>query len=126
MMEVFNKCGFSKALENQELSIPHPGCLPDGIQRTPFVLIGDDAFALKTHMMKPYHQQNLTTERRVYNYRHNGGRRISGNLFGILPSRGHIYHTVINLQPKHVESLILATLALTSARPILFGASIVQ
>ena len=40
---VWNKSDFPKALENQELSIPNPRCLPEGVQRTPFVLIGDDA-----------------------------------------------------------------------------------
>ena len=61
--------------------------------------------------MKLYPQQNLTTEKRVYNYRHGRGRRISENLFGILAVRWHIYHTVMSFQPKAVESLILATLA---------------
>ena len=51
---VWNKCGFSKVLEKQELSKPNPRCLPRGVQRTPFLLIGDDAFALKTQMRKPY------------------------------------------------------------------------
>ena len=34
-----------------------------------YVFLGDDAFALKTFMIKPYPQQNLTVEKRVYNYR---------------------------------------------------------
>ena len=51
---VWSKCGFSKVLENQELFIPNPRCLPRGVQRIPFVLIEDDAFALKAHMTKPY------------------------------------------------------------------------
>ena len=34
-----------------------------------FVMVGDDAFTLQIHMRKPYPQQHLTTERRVYNYR---------------------------------------------------------
>ena len=101
---VWNKCGFSNAIENNQLSLPTPRCLPGGIQNIPFVLIGDDAFALEKHMMKPYPQQNLTTERRVYNYRHSRGRRIA--------NRWRIYHTVILLQPKAVESIILARLAL--------------
>ena len=58
---VWNKCGFSKALEKEELFIPNPRCLPREVQRVSFILIGDDEFALKTHMMKPYPQQNLTT-----------------------------------------------------------------
>ena len=84
---VWNKCGFSNAIENNQLSLPTLRCLPGGVQNIPFVLIGDDAFALKKHMMKSYPQQNLTTERRVYNYRHSRGRRISENLFGIIANR---------------------------------------
>ena len=108
-----NKCGFSKALENQELSIPNPRCLPGRVQRIPFFLIGDDAFALKTQTMKPYLQQNLTTERRIYNYRHRRGRRISENPFGILANRWCIYHTVMLLVPTAVGSVILAHLPCT-------------
>ena len=67
---VWNNCGFSNAIEIIELSLPSPRSLPRGVQNIPFVLIGDDAFALKRNMMKPYPQQNLTSERRVYNYRH--------------------------------------------------------
>ena len=109
---VWNKCGLSKALESQELSIQNPRYVPGGLQRIPFVLIGDHAFALETHMMKPYPQQSLTIERRVYNYIHSRVRRISESLFGILENRWRIYHTVMSLEPAAVESVILATLAL--------------
>ena len=121
-----NDGGFSKALENPELPLLNPRCLPGGVQRVPLVLIGDDVFALKTHMIKPYPQKNLTTERRVYNYSHSRGRRISENLsnLGILANRWRIYHMVMSLEPTIVESVILATLALrnmlmtTSAKSI--------
>ena len=33
-----------------------------------FIFTGVDAFALKPYLIKPYPQQNLTTERRVHNY----------------------------------------------------------
>ena len=39
----------------------------------PYVFLGDDAFALKKYMMKPFPQQGLTQERRIYNYRHSRG-----------------------------------------------------
>ena len=35
---------------------------------TPYVFLADDAFALKSFIMKPFPQQGLTGERRVYNY----------------------------------------------------------
>ena len=63
-------------------------------------------------MIKPYPQQNLTADKRVYNYRHNRARRISENLFGILANRWRIFFTTINLEPKHVENIVLSALAL--------------
>ena len=78
----------------------------------PYVFVGDDAFALKKFMMKPYPQQNLTADKRVYNYRHSRARRISENLFGILANRWRIFFTTINLEPKHVENIVLSSFAL--------------
>ena len=66
----------------------------------------------KKFMMKPYPQQNLTADKRVYNYRHSRARRISENLFGILANRWRIFFTTINLEPKHVENIVLSALAL--------------
>ena len=68
----------------------------------PYVFLGDDAFALKRFTMKPFHQQGLTGERRVYNYRHSRARRILENLFGIFANRRIIFCTTINLEPKYV------------------------
>ena len=51
---------------------------------TPYVFLGDDAFAIKRFMMKPFPQQGLTREKCVYYYRHSRARRISENLFEIL------------------------------------------
>ena len=33
---------------------PPPKCLPNGDTEVPHVFVGDDAFALKRYMMKPY------------------------------------------------------------------------
>ena len=67
-------------------------------------------------MMKPYPQQNLTADKRVYNYRHSRARRISENLFGILANRWRIFFTTITLEPKHVENIVLSALALHNMR----------
>jgi len=37
-----------------EVSLPPPKCLPFGVAQLPHVFVGDDAFALKKNMMKPY------------------------------------------------------------------------
>lgn len=69
-------------------------------------------FDLKPSMMKPHPQQNLTTEKKLYNCKDSTERRISENLFSILASRWGIYHMLMNLQPKAAEGLIFAILAL--------------
>ena len=79
---------------------------------TPYVFLGDDAFALKKFMIKPFPQKCLIGEKRIYNYRHSRARRISENLFGILANRWRIFFTIINLKPKYFEEVIFAALIL--------------
>ena len=110
--DVWNKCCISSAIEDKTLAIPNPRNLPLGQTDVPFVFLGDDAFALKSYMMKPYTQQNLTTDKRIYNYRHSRGRRISENLFGISANRWRFYLTTLALPPRSIENLVLASLVL--------------
>ena len=56
--EEWNKFGLSKAVENNSLSLPKPKCLLHGTVEVPHVFVGDDAFALKSYMMKPYPHQS--------------------------------------------------------------------
>ena len=58
--------------------------------------------------MRPFLQQDLTGERRVYNFRHSRNRRISENLFGILANRWGIFFTTINLEPQYCEEVSFA------------------
>lgn len=80
--------------------------------KIPHVFVGDDAFALKKNLMKPYAQNGLTIEKRVYNYRHSRARRISENLFGIIANRWRVFRTVLQLAPSSIESLVMAALVL--------------
>ena len=55
------------------MKLPKGDALPNGVI-APYAFVGDDAFALKKFIMKPYPQQNLTADKRVYNYRHSRAR----------------------------------------------------
>ena len=109
---VWNKSSLLQAIQNGSVKLPKDDALPVNGIIAPYVFVGDDAFALKKFMMKLYPQQNLTADKRVYNYRHSRARRISENLFGILANRWRIFFTTINLEPKHVENIFLSALAL--------------
>ena len=101
--DVWSKCEFPKALENNKPSLPSPKYLLGGVIIS-FVLVGDAAFTLKWFMMMSYPQQNLTTEKRVYITtdieREEGFQKIYS---GIMARTWRIYHAV-----NPVESLILA------------------
>ena len=87
------KCGISSAIKTKMLSIPSSHFLLLAQTEVSFVFLGDDAFVLKPFMMKPYPQQNLTTDKWIYHYRQSCIRRISENLFWILENCWHIFLT---------------------------------
>ena len=114
---VWNKCSLSQSIEDGVISLPPPKRLPsDSVfgltEEVPHVFVGDDAFALKTHMMKPYSQHGLSADKRIYNYRHSRARRVSENLFGIMANRWRVFHTILMLPPETIEILVMAALIL--------------
>ena len=86
-----NNSDLRQKIENDELNIPDTNPLPFGIIRAPHVFVGYDTFALnfslKNYMMKHYQQRDLTTGRRVYNYRHSRAWRIFQNVLNISPEK---------------------------------------
>ncbi|KAH7700168.1 hypothetical protein AAVH_32716 [Aphelenchoides avenae] len=68
---IYDRSDLAAALEDpaNPLSIPGPQPLPDTNTLSPFFIVADDAFPLKTYMMKPYTGDGLSEEKRVYNYR---------------------------------------------------------
>eukprot|EP00112_Aurelia_sp_Birch-Aquarium-sp1_P006990 Seg1763.4 transcript_id=Seg1763.4/GoldUCD/mRNA.D3Y31 product="Protein ALP1-like" protein_id=Seg1763.4/GoldUCD/D3Y31 len=76
---VYNCSHMGYVIENNLLRIPGPARLPNSEKRLPFVFVGDDAFGLKKHMMKPFPLSNLPLDQRVFNYRLSRARRVIEN-----------------------------------------------
>ena len=66
---IWNKASLLQGIQEGSVKLPNDEKLLNG-EITPYVFLGDDAFALKRFMMKPFPQQDLTGERLIYNYRH--------------------------------------------------------
>ena len=109
---VFNTSSLGSALRNEGLNIPPARELPGREMPVPYTIVGDEIFALKSYLMKPYPGRNLTNEKRIFNYRLSRARRTVENAFGILSSRFRIFLASISLEPEKVESIVLASCAL--------------
>lgn len=84
---VFDRSDFAQALRNGRLHIPAPDPLILGHPPLPYFLVGDDAFALTTTLMKPYPMRGLNDEQRIFNGRLSRARRVVENAFGIVANR---------------------------------------
>ena len=96
-----------KALEKNTLSLPKPKSLHENRKETPFVCVGNDAFPLTSYMIKVYPQKDLTIDNRTFNYRLFCTRRISENIFDILPNCWRVLRKLFSLQPEKEKKLSL-------------------
>lgn len=74
---------FYERLNSKQLHLPENN---ENVNNLNFVFLGDEAFALKENLLKPYPQQDLDHDKRIFNYRLSRGRNVVENTFGILTS----------------------------------------
>jgi hypothetical protein len=68
---IFNSCNLCNRMEENSLNVPEQTRLPDSNISYPFYFVGDDAFALRTWLMKPLKRgdQQLSENENEANYR---------------------------------------------------------
>ncbi len=109
---VLRLSSFGYKLDHNKLNLPVDAPLPNTAKPVPYFFVGDEAFPLKTNLMRPYSGRNLPEDKSIFNYRLSRARRCIENAFGILAIRWLIFTKVINAFPETVDKIILATVAL--------------
>ena len=105
-----SKLGF--AMDNDQLGLPKPRILPGTNTLFPYVFVGDEAFPLKTYLIKPYARHAAGIEEQITNYRISRARRQVENVFGICASRFRIFRRPIIGDVETVISVTKAVVAL--------------
>lgn len=102
-----NKSLYTKLVENK-LNLPIDEPLPSKPEVMPYVFIGDDAFALGKHLMKPYSGvYEKGNSKRIFNYRLSRARRIVESVFGIMSSVFRVLRKPILLNESRVSDITL-------------------
>ena len=84
---VFSQTNFYHAIEEGNIRFPPDEPYPNTAEPKPYAMVADEAFPLRSYIMKPFAQRNLTIQQRKFNYRLSHARRIVENAFGILANR---------------------------------------
>ncbi|XP_048036196.1 protein ALP1-like [Megalobrama amblycephala] len=88
---IFGQSDLRAAMDRDLLNVPRPEPLPASNKTLPYTFVGDEAFPLRTDLMKPYPFRNLDHGQRIFNYRLSRARRTVENAFGILANRLRVF-----------------------------------
>lgn len=103
---VFQNSKLYQLLINETLSLPTPQPLCGYNRPIPWVFVGDEAFGLSKHVMRPYGGKNLDVLQKIFNYRLSRARRYVECAFGILANKWRIFHRLINVYYNFATPLL--------------------
>ena len=112
LAQIFNACQLKRKIDDDRIGFPDPAPITQVGSDVPYFILADDAFALKTWLMKPYGRRMLTREDSIANYRISRGRRVVENTFGILVSRFRVMLTTIELPPETMREVVFTCVVL--------------
>lgn len=110
---IYKESPFYSALTDGTLNIPTAISLPGQESNTSFYFIGDDAFPLSRHLLKPYNRNiQLSNLEKIYNYRICRARMIVECAFGKLVARFMIFYRPIETSLETTDKVVKASCAL--------------
>ena len=104
---IFAHSKLGKYLETH-LGITEDKQLPGTLCLAPHVIMCDEAFPLKTYLLKPYpgSQSKGDNEKNIFNYMLSRSRRVVDNAFVILSQKFRTYQRTLRSLPENAKNII--------------------
>ena len=93
-------------LEDSESTLPKSASFQGSGREMPFVILGEEAYPLKTYLMKPFARKDLSCEECVFNYRLSQARRCVECAFGILTAKWWLLNKAIQTNVNKAERIV--------------------
>ena len=101
---VFRNSALYQSLETRSLQLPEDTVLPLSEITLPHIFVGDEAYPLRTFIMKPYSRRILDRSKAIFNCRLSRARLVVECAFGICASKWRILDKAIETKvDKGVE-----------------------
>jgi len=93
-------------LENSESTLPKPARFEGSGMEVPFLILGDEAYPLKTYLMKHFTRKYFSCEERVINYKLSRARRGVEYAFGILTAKWRLLNKATKTKVSKAERIV--------------------
>ena len=106
------RCSLANALEGGRACLPPDAPLPNDDEPIPYHFVADDAFAMKSWLLKPFSHQSQDRVERIFSYRLSRARRVVENAFGLLQMRWRIFGTTLQQDVRVVRKIVMCGIVL--------------
>lgn len=102
----FQYSKLNELLSSGKYNVPPPACVPGSDVILPNVMIGDEAFPLKTFLMRPYPDRGIDNEKITFNKCLSKARNCVECAFGILTDKWGLLLKPMETNLKHTRLII--------------------
>lgn len=103
---IFAHSKISEQLERGEMRSKTVTALPGTNIKVPHVLLADEAYPLKTFLMRPFPATQLGPSQIIFNRRLSKARQVIECAFGIISSKWRVLQTGIEVEPDFADNIV--------------------